>query len=489
MIMSKRLTAEEFIERAKKIHEDRYDYSKVEYKNSLTKVTIICPEHGEFEQTPHDHLRSHSCPYCSGKLKSNTEEFIRRAREIHGDKYDYSEVDYKNANTKLTIICPELGEFEQRASSHLSGCGCPKCAGKNITTEEFIRRAREIHGDKYDYSKVEYKDAITKVTIICPIHGEFQQRPDHHLNGHSCPYCNGSKLTKEEFIRKAREIHSDKYDYSKVEYKNAITKVTIICPEHGEFEQTPNSHLRGYGCSRCSRLTTEDFIRRAGEIHGDKYDYSKVDYKDSQTKITIICPKHGEFQQRPSNHLRGKGCPYCADNLKLTKEEFIKKAKEIHKDKYDYSKVEYKNTRTKVTIICPIHGEFKQRAGNHLKGQGCPVCCVNKPKLDNTQSSHRVYIFDFPDKIRYVGLTMKSIEVRESEHRNGRVHSNGTYSSSVYKYSIELNVPIPKPFIFKDNLTPEEAQYWEGWIIEDSKQNGYTLLNVAKAGGLGGYTY
>ena len=174
---------------------------------------------------------------------------------------------------------------------------------------------------------------------------------------------------------------------------------------------------------------------------------------------------------------------------KLTTEEFIRKAIEVHGDKYDYSKVEYKNNSTKVTIICPEHGEFEQVPSNHLYGHGCPVCYANKPKLDNTQSSHRVYIYDFPNKFRYIGLTKKSIGERDYNHRHGRVRSNGTYTSSVYKYSIEFNVPIPKPSIFKDNLTPEEAQYWEGWIIEDSKQNGYTLLNVAESGSLGGYTY
>ena len=233
----------------------------------------------------------------------------------------------------------------------------------------------------------------------------------------------------------------------------------------------------------------EEFIEKARKVHGDKYDYSKVDYKDALTKVTIICPKHGEFYQIPDNHLGGNGCPSCSGNKKLTTEEFIGKAREVHGDKYDYSKVDYVNYNTEVCIICPEHGEFYQTPDIHLRGISCPACRENRPKLDNTQSSHRVYIFDFPNKVRYVGLTMKSIEVRENEHRHGRVRSNGTYTSSVYKYSMEFNVPIPKPFIFKDDLTPKEAQYWEGWVIEDSRQNGYTLLNIAKAGGLGGYTY
>ena len=191
------------------------------------------------------------------------------------------------------------------------------------------------------------------------------------------------KSNTEEFIKKAKKVHGNKYDYSKVNYINNHTEVTIICPEHGEFKQKPWSHLKGYGCQKCgfearvnkSRLTTEEFIKRAREIHGDKYDYSKANYINMRTKVIIICPEHGEFKQKPSDHLNGVGCPSCSKNLKLTTEEFIKRAKEIHGNKYDYSKVNYINTRTKVVIICPEHGEFEQQPRRHLIGDGCPKCC------------------------------------------------------------------------------------------------------------------
>ena len=186
-----------------------------------------------------------------------------------------------------------------------------------MNTQEFIEKAKKIHGDKYDYSKVEYKGAHTKVCIICPEHGEFCIRVSHFLAGHRCPKCAGNaKLTTDEFIKKAREIHGDKYDYSKVEYKNYDTKVCIICPKHGEFWQIPRYHLNGKGCPKCAgniRLTTEEFIRRAKEVHGDKYDYSKVEYVNSQTKVCIICPEHGEFWTFPNNHLKCE-CPKCVRN-------------------------------------------------------------------------------------------------------------------------------------------------------------------------------
>ena len=195
------------------------------------------------------------------------------------------------------------------------------------------------------------------------------------------------KLTKEIFIERAREIHGDKYDYSKVEYVNSCTKVCIICPVHGEFWQEPSSHIRGNGCPKCGFKTgsgkrtksTDYFISEAKRIHGNRYDYSKVKYINAHTKVCIICPVHGEFWQEPSNHLNSNGCYSCGrDNFAKTHNKsvdcFISEAKQIHGDRYDYSKVEYKNALTAVCIICPVHGEFWQRPIEHLRGCGCPVC-------------------------------------------------------------------------------------------------------------------
>ena len=319
------MNIQEFIEKAKKIHGDRYDYSKVEYVNAYTKVCIICPKHGEFWQAPRHHLNGSGCPYCVGKKRLTTEEFIRRAKEVHGDRYDYSKVEYVNTRRKVCIICPKHGEFWQIPLHHLKGSGCPNCVGKKrLTTEEFIRRAKDVHGDRYDYSKVEYVNARTKVCVICPEHGEFRQTSSEHLRGQGCPKCgqekkvSSSTMTTEEFIRRAKDVHGDRYDYSKVEYVNTRTKVCIICPEHGEFLQIPNNHLQGQGCPYCAQekrtSTTEEFIHRANEVHGNRYDYSKVEYINALKKVCIICPKHGEFWQIPASHLSGKGCPNCNES-------------------------------------------------------------------------------------------------------------------------------------------------------------------------------
>ena len=126
------------------------------------------------------------------------------------------------------------------------------------------------------------------------------------------------------------------------------------------------------------KLTFNDFVEKSKSIHGEKYDYSKVDYKNNSTKVLIICPKHGEFLMRPADHFNGQGCPKCkSENLSnkfsMGKEAFIKKALSVHENKYDYSKVEYKNNRTKVCIICPEHGEFWQTPDKHITGQGCKI--------------------------------------------------------------------------------------------------------------------
>ena len=267
------------------------------------------------------------------------------------------------------------------------------------TTEKFIEKARKKYGDKYDYSKVEYKGYNVKVCIICHKkdkngieHGEFWQTPDSHLQRGKCPKCGLEQMRKsltkttEQFIEEAKRIHGDKYDYSKVKYIDGHTKVCIICPKHGEFWQEACKHVthKKSGCPICAkerqRLTTEEFIRRAKEVHGDKYDYSKTEYVNQKTKVCIICPKHGEFWQLPYGHLEGKGCPKCVNNTKLTTEEFIKRARKVHGNKYDYSKVSYKGLEENVCIVCPEHGEFWQRPRHHILGFkcGCPKCSMSK---------------------------------------------------------------------------------------------------------------
>lgn len=333
--MAKRLTTADFLERAKAVHGNRYDYSDVEYVKSTQNVAINCPDHGTFWQTPNAHFVGKGCKSCAAKGRGlrrrlTSDEFIRNAKVIHGDRYDYSEVRYVDATTNVTIICREHGEFPQRPANHTIGYGCPECGGnKPLMLEKFVERASKVHGARYDYSRVELKNVENKVEILCPNHGSFFQRPMSHLRGFGCDRCGrvetGTKLchTLKRFIADARRAHGGRYDYSQVEYVNALTSVTIVCPKHGSFIQKPASHIRGIGCSKCGdertaakrTRTTEDWVAEAKKIYGNRYDYSRVDYKTSHEKIEIICAEHGSFRTLPHNHTRRmSGCPNCAES-------------------------------------------------------------------------------------------------------------------------------------------------------------------------------
>jgi len=330
----------------------------------------------------------------SAKLSLTTSDFIEKSKKIYGDKYDYSKVNYKNSTTKVVIICKEHGEFEQKPVLHTYyKVGCLKCSGHcKYTNEQWIEKAISIHGDKYDYTKVYYKNTKEKVVIICKTHGDFLQTPSDHIYSKSgCPKCsNHYTLTNDEWLAKAKEIHGDKYDYSNVIYIDTKTKVTIICKNHGEFEQNPNSHVgkRQYGCPQCGReiganklkLTTDKFLKDAYNIHGDKYDYSKVNCNGHKDKVSIICKKHGEFLQTHNDHIFSKaGCPKCgkeSTGKKQTKthEQFMEEIKTIYGDKYDYSNTKYTKAHNNIDIICKKHGSFYIKACRHLNGQECPKC-------------------------------------------------------------------------------------------------------------------
>ena len=229
----------------------------------------------------------------------------------------------------------------------------------------------------------------------------------------------GKRKTLTKFIEEAKLMHIDKYDYTLANYINAHTKVKIICPIHGEFEQRPHRHLQGDGCKECAKKVVSkknssslnDFINKGKLIHGNKYDYSKVEYVNNKTKVKIICPIHGEFEQVPTSHLNAKcGCPNCGSikksfNNRKTLEEFIDEAKLVHGDRYDYSKIEYKTTNDTIEIICKLHGNFFQKAYKHLQNQGCPIC--KESKLEKI-----IRLFLFENNIRYVSQYGKKDNIK-----------------------------------------------------------------------------
>lgn len=268
--------------------------------------------------------------------KLTNDKVINKLKSIYGESLDYSKVQYTNSRSYITLICPIHGEFQQYANNALQGRGgCPKCKLGISNLSEFIKASIDRFGDKFNYDKTKFKNLSTKVIITCPIHGDFEVVPRQFLQSkYGCSKCykdslkveKPRKLTPEEirvqkqekWIESCTKIHNNKYDYSKVKYIKNSEKVCIICPEHGEFWQTPTDHKSGRGCPKCgyvnrankTRISQEEFEFRANEKWNNKYTYGK--YKSMHSYIEVICPEHGSFYVTPHNHLVDCGCPECS---------------------------------------------------------------------------------------------------------------------------------------------------------------------------------
>lgn len=290
-----------FIEKAINKHGDFYDYSRVEYKTAKVKVEIGCPKHGYFFQTPDAHTSQGSgCHKCGQdaiqqKKTYTQEEYIKLATEKHNGIYDYSETVYNGVQNKIDIICKVHGKFTQTGANHLASNGCPKCAHDYRVScvqkdqNHFLTKSKEAHREFYDYSKAVYVSAREKVTIICPTHGDFEQLPSSHYQGHGCEKCGREQTieslrdSQEDFIKKAIDTHGDTFNYDNVQYVDAITKVKINCKKHGIFEQQPYNHLQGKGCSKCSQRVSAPeteifgFVKEQGfiDIEGSKRGLAK----------------------------------------------------------------------------------------------------------------------------------------------------------------------------------------------------------------------
>lgn len=387
---------------------NKYDYSlarevientfkgKIISSESTLKIPILNKVTGNvFYRTIHTVLK------CDIVENMGFEGFLKEVKEIYGDTYDFSLVEWKGKTEPITVICPIHGEFITTPFKLINERkGCPFCGrenrhrttGRPYTQDEIIEKFKEVHGDFYDYSKVVYKGINVKVEIICPIHGSFWQTPNAHLK-HDCPKCSKvAKLDLNEFLKRAYALYGDIYDYSLVHidkstnYKNLIT---VICRKHGPFQVSIYNFLnQNSTCPKCREEAAQEkrdrdfkeFLEKSQEIHGNKYDYSRVVWQNMSTPVEIICPIHGSFMQVPSIHMAGANCDKCVrEAAKINKEKFIEKSIKIHGIKYDYSKVEFINMNTPVEIICPIHGSFWVTPADHLyankgKGRGCPLC-------------------------------------------------------------------------------------------------------------------
>ena len=396
------MKSEKFIEKARKIHGSKYDYSKIKYSGCYEKICIICPVHGEFWQTPSNHLQGCGCPKC-GKEKSTTmysnEEFIEKAKKVHGDKYDYSKVEYKGWNKKVCIICPIHGEFWQQSNDHIArGRGCPQCSidlnKKRSLSQGELTFKKWVDSDKniYCIDVSQYQGWNNNINATCKKHGDFVTTPKKLKYGKiPCPYCREEKKHPKKdkqiydygkiFISKLELKYPNRFLYDKMTYINNNCEVELYDKNFEIYVKLKPLALLKQKIEHIPCYRTLYFIEKAKKVHGDKYDYSKVEYVDSKTKVCIICNefdknnrKHGEFWQTPNEHLKGSGCSKCANNIKWGVNDYINEARKIHGDKYDYSKMELKKQNEHITLICPEHGEFQVRAMHHLKGSGCPIC-------------------------------------------------------------------------------------------------------------------
>lgn len=422
-------TKEQFISEATLIHGDRFSYENIIYISNKKNIEIICKIHGLFLQTPKSHLKGSICKRCSLITKKyynrvEEEEFLKKANLKHNNKYNYDKVKFINLNTKIIIFCPDHGEYETTPISHLKH-GCKKCyykiIGKTLkkNTNTFINQASKKHNNYYDYSLVEYKGNHKKVTIICPKHGKFNQNPSSHLIGSGCPSCRMSKgessvesfliensinYIKQHTFNDCRNKNVLPFDFFLTDYNicveydgkqhfvnndrrsfyfkndtksndiiknnyclnNNINLIRICYRDFNKIEKILYDKMKQY-----KKITQEEknnkFISKAREIFGYRYDYSKINYIDAHTHVTIIYNKK-EYKQTPIKHLKGKKVENTIK--KITTEEFIEKSKSIWgPDRFDYSKCEYLGTNDNILIFDKNKNKWiKQAAKSHLKG-------------------------------------------------------------------------------------------------------------------------
>lgn len=338
-----------------------------------------------------------------------TAEWIEKAQSIHADRYDYRLVDYKNAKTKVIVICPEHDEWLCLPDNHISkGRGCPKCGGSlKKSSSDFVNDAQRVHGSKYDYSMVEYINSHTKVKIICFKHGAFCQSPTSHLSGSSCPDCSKDlklETTRHESINSIQKRINESSDYKVSMIEDSFTSINVrarfMCTEHGEFERLVNTVLyRGNPCLECFRNTENSNVysqeraeKKLDEVLDSGITYEPFIYHGvDKTIIKLNCSKHGDWESTLARLINNKvNCPQCSEKVSLKKRtealrrvnqdtldtrmnSYLEKFVKTHGEKYDYSGMSFVDAKTPIKIICPIHGEFEQTPDSHVKA-GCREC-------------------------------------------------------------------------------------------------------------------
>jgi|GEM_PF-378067 len=351
------LLKKEILEKSTKKYKNKFKYDDIHIDSIKEEIDIICNIHGKIRMSAQKHLNSNTgCSFCEKKYfqqkkqDKNFLNFIEKTKKINKTNFLYKRENFKSFNELMIISCTKhQRNFHITPYNHLRAKygGCEECGHSkntpNLTIKEFKEKANDIHNLKYDYSLVKFDSKEDMIQIKCPIHGLFTQKVKYHLRGSGCKYCgyteNKRKQTKstKQFIDEIKKIHGNRYNYSKVKYEGANKEIIVTCTIHGDFSQIASKHLNGAGCSKCNGGMTynkEFFIEKANEVHVNKYDYSKVTYTKGTEEVIIICPVHGQFKQKPEYHLSGNGCHKCRSSK--AERKIIKKLKS-YKIKFDHT--------------------------------------------------------------------------------------------------------------------------------------------------------
>ena len=391
--------------------------------------------------------------------KLTTEGFVEKARATHGDRYDYSKVEYTGAFEKVIVGCRLHGDFKTNAGAHTSGNNCPHCSGvPRRTTDEFKAQADEIHKGRYSYEKSKFVNTTTKLTVTCPIHGDFNITPVRHTSGDGCKKCSydAQKDTTDSFIDKAKVIHNGIYSYSKAVYKGTTEKLIVTCPHHGDFLTAAKDHLQGKGCAICggsAKSNTEAFVASCIARHGEKYSYEKTTYTTAKGRVIVTCHEHGDFTKVANKHQQGQGCPSCQ---LITDEMFKAYCTEKHAGRYNYAKTIYLGANHKITATCCVHGDFTTLAALHRRGHGCPACgysgyVSNKPGV--------LYVL-VSGNITKIGITNHAVKIRrQSITRSSGLVFTEFYSVKLVDGSIPRNVETTLLRLFRASHKQPENEF------------------------------
>ncbi len=495
-------TTEVFIKQAKLVHNERYSYDKVYYEHSDRNVEITCSEHGSFFQRPYKHLAGSGCRKCAYNLLSEkksmgTEEFVRRAFEVHGDKYNYSQVIYISNKKNVLISCPVHGKFSQIPALHLRGSGCMACSNKKTD-----RKIKPYQG--FSLKKTGTGQTGKKIEVLCEKHGPFFVKRKRSLRKTDCPGCKADGIAEKlaqklgRFIREADKVHDGRYDYSQTKYISSTAPVKISCKLHGFFKIRPHNHVRGLGCPVCNKRkpvrTLEAFITTANKIHQGRYSYECSDYKGSIKEIRINCQEHGPFLDKPYHHLLGRKCPGCskdtsANHRKERSDLFFKRARTKFGDEYSYEKSKYVSSSIHIEFVCKKHGSFWKCPGDFLS-KGCPKCSKMRSRLDwksftrNAKEKHGDK-YDY-SKVSYQKLRIP-VEIICPEHGSFEqlpaVHLQG---KGCRKCGAESSLLSTKEFIQKvtkvhGNIWSYEKSDYMGWtktVEIGCKKHGYFMIQA-----------